>query len=151
MNTPKKELFIHLWKKYFNDSELPIAFYYANDNNGVPLVEHPEKHRCLISQLNKVRKGESLCFNADSINCVGGKRYLGYSDTFRPRFEQFLSHGNEGEICERYKSSPALVTELLKKHLPYRQKEIILSSKDGINSLKMTHLLPCSFLPPQMS
>lgn len=118
MNTDKKELFIHLWKKYFNNSELPIAFYYANDNKGIAIAEHPEGHRCLIAQLNRVRKGESLSFNSDSIGCIGGKRYLGYSETFRPRFEQFLSHGNENEICERYKSSPELVSELLEKIPP---------------------------------
>lgn len=118
MNTEKKELFINQWRKYFNNSELPIAFYYSNDNKGLPIVEHPEGHRCLIAQLNKVRKGESLCFNTDSIGCIGGKRYLGFSKTFRPRFEEFLSHGEEGETCERYKSSPQLVAKLLEQIPP---------------------------------
>lgn len=118
MNIEKKELFIRLWRKYFNNSELPITFYYTKNSKKLPIVEHPKEHRCLIAQLNRVRKGESLCFTSDSISCIGGKRYLGFSDTFRPRFEQFLSHGEEGEVCERYKSSPELVTKLLEQIPP---------------------------------
>lgn len=120
MNSEKKALFIRLWKKYFNDSELPVAFYYAQDTGGIPVVEPPQGHRCLIAQLGKVRKGEPLCFNAASVGCVGGKRYLGYSQTFRPGFEQFLSHGEAGEICERYKRSPELVSRLLEQIPPFQ-------------------------------
>lgn len=120
MNVGKQALFIRLWKKYFNNSELPVAFYYTQDPGDIPVAESPQGHRCLIAQLSKVRKGEPLCFNAKSVGCVGGKRYLGFSQTFRPRFEEFLSHGEEGELCERYKRSPGLVTRLLEQIPPFQ-------------------------------
>ncbi len=36
--------------------------------------------RCVIGTLSGVRKGHSLCFDADSIGCFGGKKYLGFSE-----------------------------------------------------------------------
>jgi len=110
-----QEKFIHLWRKYFNNSELPITFYYSDNDEGLPIVTESVRHRCIISQLNQVRKGASVCFNKDSIKCGGGKRYLSYQEVIRPRFENFLSHGEEDEECERYKRNPEQVIQLLSK------------------------------------
>lgn len=33
MDIVKRDQFIALWKKYFNDAELPVAFYYSKENN----------------------------------------------------------------------------------------------------------------------
>ena len=33
MDIVKRDQFISLWKKYFNDAELPVAFYYSKENN----------------------------------------------------------------------------------------------------------------------
>ncbi len=41
--------------------------------------------------LAKVRKGQSLCFEGDSMGCGGGKRYLGFTQEMRQNFEYFLS------------------------------------------------------------
>jgi len=52
--------------------------------------------------------------------CGGGKRYLGFTQSLRPRFEYFLSCGIPGEMeGERYKKSPELVIEQLKHQQPF--------------------------------
>lgn len=119
MNTQLKEQFLKQWKEYFNGAELPIVFYYSDNPGDIEVIKKPTTdHVCLIGVLNKARKGESLCFNAESIGCFGGKRYLGYLKQLRPNFEYFLSCGIPGEMeGERYKKSPEIVTELM-KNLP---------------------------------
>jgi hypothetical protein len=93
MNKNLKDQFMGQWKEYFPGAELPIVFYYSDDDGNAEIVKKPSDHVCAIGVLNKVRKGKSLCFNADSIGCFGGKRYLGYSNQIRPNFEYFLSYG----------------------------------------------------------
>ncbi len=111
-----KERFMELWKKYFNGAEGPITFYYANDTGQSELVKAPAMHQCLIGVLRRVRNGESLCFNGDSIGCGGGKRYTGFTQEMRPNFEYFLSCGIPGEMeGERYKKTPELVREVMKR------------------------------------
>jgi uncharacterized protein (DUF169 family) len=111
-----KEDFIKIWQKYFNNAELPITFYYT-DNEGLANPGKPAPDtRCVIGALVKVRQGQSLTFNADSTGCFGGKRYLGFSDKLSPNFEYFLSCGLPGKVeGERYKKSPELVRELLER------------------------------------
>jgi uncharacterized protein (DUF169 family) len=116
MNKNLKDQFMGQWKEYFPGAELPIVFYYSDDDGNAEIVKKPSDHVCAIGVLNKVRKGKSLCFNADSIGCFGGKRYLGYSNQIRPNFEYFLSYGIPGEMeGERYKKSPEIVKEIMKK------------------------------------
>jgi uncharacterized protein (DUF169 family) len=116
MDMKMKEEFIRLWKKYFKSTELPIAFYYADEEGRAQLMEPPSEHRCVICDLSKVRKGESLCFTADSVGCGGGKRYFGFVQEIMPNFEYFLSCGISGKLeGERYKKSPELVREAMKK------------------------------------
>lgn len=113
MNIEKRDKFLTLWKKYFGEAELPLIGYYSSSNDGVRIVGKPSGHSCLIAQLSAVRKGESLCFRPDSVNCGGGKRYLGFAEQINNRFEYFLSNGEDGGMCERYKQSPQLVTNML--------------------------------------
>ncbi|MGA2532954.1 MAG: DUF169 domain-containing protein [Candidatus Aminicenantales bacterium] len=114
MNLKFKEKFQTLWKRYFADSELPVAFYYTNAETQGRRVSVDSSNRCLIANLVKVRKGKALRFDADSVGCPGGKRYLGFSDTIRPGFEYFLSCGIPGKMeGERYKKSPELVREVM--------------------------------------
>jgi uncharacterized protein (DUF169 family) len=94
MNIEIRDHFINQWKKYFNNTDLPITFYYTDTPAGAEIVPSSGKWRCLICQLQKVRSGESLAFNAESVKCGGAKRYLGFADTIRPNFEYFLSCGN---------------------------------------------------------
>jgi uncharacterized protein (DUF169 family) len=114
MNIKLKESFLLHWKKYFGDTELPIVFYYADDDGGAEWSEKQKGRSCLICELAKVRGGRSLVYNAERILCGGAKRYLGYTDKMRPGFEYFLSCGNDTIEGERYLRSPALVNEFMK-------------------------------------
>ena len=39
MDIVKRDQFIALWRKYFNDAELPVAFYYSKENNNATIVK----------------------------------------------------------------------------------------------------------------
>ena len=115
MDTTVKNVFSLLWRKYFNGAELPICFYYTNEGGSTDKVKPGSVSRCLIGALLEVRKGRSLCFDADSIGCPGGRRYAGFADKLMPNFEYFLSCGIPGKMQgERYKKSPELVREVMK-------------------------------------
>jgi hypothetical protein len=120
MDMTFKGSFLVRWKKYFPTAELPLAYYYTNDDSHAPYAgERPGQH-CFIGDLAKVRKGKSLTFDVKALGCAGGRRYLGFSQKLRPNFEYFLSCGIEGELeGERYKRTPQLVAELLKIQAPF--------------------------------
>jgi uncharacterized protein (DUF169 family) len=116
MDLQLKDKFATLWKKYFNNAELPITFYYTDEEGHAELVKPGSVSRCIIGALSSVREGKSSCFNIESVGCFGGKRYLGFAEKIRPNFEYFLSCGIPGELeGERYKKSPELVKEWIKK------------------------------------
>jgi uncharacterized protein (DUF169 family) len=111
-----RDKFLILWEKYFGQAEFPVCFFYANETEDAHLVEPSSGHRCVICELARVRKGESICFGADSPGCGGGKRYFGFTQEIAPNFEYFLSCGIPGKLeGERYKKSPQLVREAMKK------------------------------------
>jgi len=121
MDMELKEKFIKLWKKYFNNAELPITFYYTDEEEQAEIPEPGSIPRCIIGALSNVRKGKSYCFDAGSIGCFGGKKYLGFAEKIRPNFEYFLSCGIPGELeGERYKKSPEIVKELMTKQLVFK-------------------------------
>ena len=114
MDMKIQEKFVVLWNKYFKSAELPVVFYYTDEEGHADLVKPASGHRCVIGDLLKVRRGSSLCYNAESVGCFGGKRYLGFSQTIMPDFEYFLSCGIPGKLDgERYKKSPELVKEVM--------------------------------------
>ena len=116
MDITQKDQFVRLWRKYFDDAELPIVFYYADDPSAGDVVPPPGGHRCIFAELSRVRNGQSLCFNAESIGCFGGQRYAGFSDAAMPNFEDFLSCGIPGKLeGERYKKTPELVTQWMQE------------------------------------
>ena len=105
-----------LWKKYFDGAELPVIFYYTNEEGHARLVEPDSVPGCVIGILSEARKGRSLCLNADSVGCPGGKRYLGFTEGIMPDLEYFLSYGIPGKLTgERYCKSPELVKEIMKR------------------------------------
>ncbi len=115
MDMTLKELFLKSWNTYFAGAELPFIFYYTDQEDFAEHVPAPTAHQCIIGALAKVRKGVALCFEAGSIGCIGGKKYLGFSHDLMPNFEYFLSCGIPGKLeGERYKKSPELVKEFLK-------------------------------------
>ncbi len=110
-----KTRFLESWNEYFPGAELPIVFYYTNEESGAEKVSPPSAHQCMIGVLAKVRKGTSLRFEASSIGCGGGKRYTGFSEEISPNFDYFLSCGIPGKLeGERYKKSPEIVNEMMK-------------------------------------
>jgi len=119
MDKTEKGNFISLWKKYFNDAELPITFYYTN-KEGDDLILPGTVNRCIIGALLKARTGQPMRFNAESIGCFGGKRYSGFATKIMPDFEYFLSCGIPGKMeGERYKKSPDLVKKVMQQMLPF--------------------------------
>jgi hypothetical protein len=112
MDLAVKENFIRLWNKYFGLVELPITFYYHNEVNDAQLVAPKKGRSCLIGELAKVRNGASLAYNAEAVSCAGAKRNIGYTNSFRPKFEYFLSCGIPDEMeGERYLQTPEMVLE----------------------------------------
>lgn len=147
-----KQRFVELWKKYFFRAELPIAFYYTDEETQRELVPPPREHRCVICDLTRVRSGASLCFNVDGIGCPGGRRYLGFEQDLMPNFEYFLSCGIPDELeGERYKKSPELVRELLKHHPPLRApaEYIVFKRWDNLGS-KDEPAVVIFFSPPDV-
>ncbi len=115
MDIGMKKKFGVLWKEYFDEADLPITFYYTDDEGRAELAKADSTPRCVIGALSRVRRGSSFCLNADSIGCLGGRRYLGFAERIVPNFEYFLSCGIPGKLRgERYKKSPALVREAMK-------------------------------------
>jgi hypothetical protein len=121
MDIEFKQRFIDLWARHFPGADLPITFYYTDQEGRAELARPPKGHRCVICDLGKVRQGESRCFDVDAVGCGGGKRYLGFVQELSPNFEYFLSCGIPGEVeGERYKKSPELVKEHLKHQPPFQ-------------------------------
>lgn len=136
MDIKIKDKFSELWKTYFGKSELPFIFYFNEEHGDVPLAKPSKEWRCLICELSRVRKGESLAFNADSLACGGAKRYLGYEEKMRPNFEYFLSCGLQGVVeGERYKRTPEIVLETQKhiRQLPSDGKFAIFKRWDKLS------------------
>ena len=118
MDSKLKEDFIVSWKRFFGETELPITFYYTNEEGHAELVKPGSGQRCIFDALSVVRNGRALCFDGGSIGCFGGRRFLGFSENVVPNFEFFLSCGIPGKIeGERYKKTPEIAAEFV-KHVP---------------------------------
>jgi hypothetical protein len=125
MNTGTRDHFLSQWKKYFNNADLPITYYYTDEPADAEIVPSDGKWSCIICQLQKVRNGVSLAFSAESVKCGGAKRYLGFAETIRKDFEYFLSCGIENQMeGERYIRTPQLVLDLMEK-----QKKLKINGK----------------------
>jgi len=130
-----KEMFLRLWKEYFDDAEPPIVFYYT-DEEKITENDSSTAGRCMIANLVKVRTGKPLRFGVDSIGCGGGRRYAGFSETISENFEYFLSCGIPGVVeGERYKKSPELVREAVKRFPEFKapKKFIVFKRWDQID------------------
>jgi uncharacterized protein (DUF169 family) len=137
MNILLKETFLRLWNKYFSNAELPIVFYYTEGDGGADWAEKSETRRCMICELEKVRNGRSLVYDAKRIMCGGAKRYLGYTEKMRSGFEYFLSCGNEQIEGERYLRTPEQVKEFMKiqEKLPGAGRNIVFKRWDNLTEM----------------
>jgi uncharacterized protein (DUF169 family) len=136
MKIALKDKFISLWRKYFNNAKLPITFYYGDDTRQAELVKPGSISRCVIGAMAEVRQGRSFSFNADSIGCWGGRRYLGFSESLRPDFEYFLSCGIPRQMeGERYKKSPELAREIMENWPIFKAPKSFITFKrwDNLN------------------
>jgi hypothetical protein len=119
MDMPFKGYFIRMWQNYFNNAELPITFYYTNEEGHADLAKPGTVPGCVMGALVKVQRGQSLAFNGDSVGCGGGKTYLGFSNDLGADAELFLSYGIPGKMeGERLKKSPEIVREYMDKNDP---------------------------------
>ena len=134
----KKEIiseFIEKWRKYFGSAALPITFFYTDHPLDAVYAGKPTGWNCLIAELARVRNGNNIFFDSESITCGGGKRYCGYTDQLRPNFEYFLSYGIPGKMeGERYIKTPEMVKEMMKNmvDLPANNKKLVFKRWDKL-------------------
>jgi hypothetical protein len=121
MESKIKKAFKEKWQKYFNNSELPICFYYTDKVSDEELKETETSDRCLIANLNRVREGFTYVYSVKTWGCAGGKRYCGFTNNLRPNFKYFLSYGIPGKMeGERYKKTPELVEAYIKNRPTFK-------------------------------
>jgi hypothetical protein len=66
-----------------------------------------------VCDLSRIRKGNDLAFDQESLSCSGAQFYLGYTTERRPEFRYFLSTGKPGVVeGERYKRTPEIVDQM---------------------------------------
>lgn len=114
MTTAFINTFIWQWRKYFGVEPLPITFEYANDPLGAEIVAANASFHCFIAQLERVREGKSLAFDAKSFACAGGRYYTGFAPRLRSGIAEFLSCGEHGE-GERYKKNPDIARHAIEQ------------------------------------
>jgi uncharacterized protein (DUF169 family) len=114
MDITLRRRFLERWRTYFAGAELPIAFFYTDQETSAEPPPTGEGFHCLICELAAVRKGTPCRFDVHTTRCGGARRYLGFDTRLRPTFPYFLSCGIPGEVeGERYKQSPKLVEAYL--------------------------------------
>jgi hypothetical protein len=113
--------FLKKWGKYFGGAEVPLVFFYSDDEKYAKFLRPISGRRgtaqpCVIALLRLARKGKPIAFSKETIGCQGGARYSGYATGLRPKFKYFLSCGIPGEMeGERYKKTPEIVEESMKE------------------------------------
>jgi hypothetical protein len=97
--------FIGNFKEAFGETvELPVAFWYSNS----PVADNMEKiNGCFFKAFETLKKGESIAFSLETLGCMGGKYYTGFSE-MNPKIPDFVS------LREKYKKTPGMVMEFVK-------------------------------------
>jgi uncharacterized protein (DUF169 family) len=120
MDKQTRDNFSAKWHQYFPGVELPISFFYTDEEGRGETVKPGSVHRCIIAAIQDVRKGKAMAFASEAIGCFGGRRYLGFAQKIMPNFEYFLSCGIPGKLeGERYKKTPGLVNLALQHQQPF--------------------------------
>ncbi|MGA2824356.1 MAG: DUF169 domain-containing protein, partial [Bacteroidales bacterium] len=135
MDSKIKNEFLLKWEKYFGKAKLPFVYFYSSNPGTATLVNKSKGWNCIICELAKVLKGESLAYNESGLGCGGSRRYFGYAKGLQPNFEYFLSCGIPGEMeGERYIRTPEMVKEIMKKmqNIPSEGKYIVFKRWDKL-------------------
>ena len=138
MEPSLKNTFLEKWELYFGKAELPFVYFYSEDPGTATLAEESKSWSCIICELARVRKGESLAYHESSLRCGGSRRYLGYASGMRPNFAYFLSCGIPGKMeGERYIRTPEMVKEMMAKMqpIPAGERYIIFKRWDKLEDI----------------
>ena len=113
MDASLKEKFLDRWEKYFGTADLPIVFFYSDDESNEEYLRPTEGFSCMIAQLKLARDGQTVSFTPETIGCGGGVRYSGFPTEPDPNLPHFLSCGVPGQFEGlRLKRTPELVEGL---------------------------------------
>ena len=103
----------------------------------------PGKWGCVVAMMGAVvKKGKTAVFSDETCSCAGGRIGLGFTDTYAPGFQEFLSRGDKHGKCswhrepEGYKKSPAAVDAWF-QGLPTRkiaEKYVVFANYDRPNA-----------------
>ncbi len=119
MDSALRDQFTRLWETYFPGSELPVTFSISDLPPGVKAAPAAKAWKCLVCDLFRVRKGNTLAIGDDAVSCPGAAYTLGYAGERGPDFRYFLSYGRPGAVeGERYKQRPDLVDQLAQHRVP---------------------------------
>jgi len=117
MDATFQQDFQQKWARYFPGAELPVAYWYTDEVKPKDRKDSRDEAECVVACFDRVRKGHTFVYGADSPGCKGWARYTGFSQGLMPKFAYFLSCGIPGELeGERYKKSPDLVPGYLESH-----------------------------------
>lgn len=99
----KTNEFINKYREAFGEkAELPILFWYSN----IPVAKTEKINGCFFKGLKSVRNGDVISLNEETIGCMGGKFYTGFTDM--PKFvPDFVS------LKEKYKKTPEMVIDFI--------------------------------------
>lgn len=81
--------------------ELPLAFWYSD----IPEPTPQRVNGCYFKALDATRKGTPITLDAETVGCMGGKYYTGFSKFPEKMIPNFVS------TKERYKQTPEMVTD----------------------------------------
>lgn len=81
--------------------ELPIAFWYSD----IPEPTPQRVNGCYFKALDATRKGTPITLDAETVGCMGGKFYTGFTEFPEKMIPTFVS------AKERYKKTPEMVTD----------------------------------------
>lgn len=121
-------VFINNYREAFGEKvELPLVFWYSD----VPAAEAEKVNGCFFKRMKTVREGNTVSLNLDTIGCMGGKFYTGFTDM--PQFvPQFVS------LKEKYKKSPEMVVDFINElGVPRTEKKYLNFARvDNIESFE---------------
>lgn len=110
------QTFIENFRNAFGESvELPVVFWYSD----LPAVTAEKMNGCFFKGFGKLRKGEAIVLSGETLGCMGGKFYTGFSE-MNERIPNFVS------LKEKYKKTPEMVTEFIKElNVPLAEKKYL--------------------------